>query len=83
MLFGDSDFASNAYFNEIANGDLFLMAVGWLAEEVDLLAIRPKDPENRRINVTLGQSRMIFWASVILLPLAMLVMGTAIWMRRR
>jgi ABC-type uncharacterized transport system involved in gliding motility auxiliary subunit len=83
VLFGDSDFASNAYFNEIANGDLFLMAVGWLAEEVDLLAIRPKDPENRRINVTLGQSRMIFWASVILLPLAMLVMGTAIWMRRR
>ena len=83
VLFGDSDFASNAYFNEIANGDLFLMAVGWLAEETDLLAIRPKDPENRRINVTLSQSRMIFWASVVFLPLAMLVLGTTIWMRRR
>ncbi|MEE8348621.1 MAG: Gldg family protein [Acidobacteriota bacterium] len=83
VLFGDSDFASNAYFNEIANGDLFLMTVGWLAEEDDLLAIRPKDPENRRINVTLGQSRMIFWASVILFPLATLILGTAIWLRRK
>ena len=83
VLFGDSDFASNAYFNEIANGDLFLMAVGWLAEEDDLLAIRPMAPENRRINVTLGQSRMIFWASVVLFPLLTLVLGTAIWLRRR
>ena len=83
VLFGDSDFASNAYFNEIANGDLFLMAVGWLAEEDDLLGIRPKDPENRRINVSLGQSRMIFWASVVLFPLVTLVLGTAIWIRRK
>ena len=83
VLFGDSDFASNAYFNEIANGDLFLMAVGWLAEETDLLAIRSKDPQNRRINVTLGQSRMIFWASVVLLPLATLILGAAVWVRRR
>lgn len=83
VLIGDADFASNAYFDSASNGDLFLMAVGWLAEETDLLAIRPKDPENRRINVTLSQSRMIFWASVVFLPLAMLVLGTTIWMRRR
>lgn len=83
VLIGDADFASNAYFDSASNGDLFLMAVGWLAEETDLLAIRPKDPENRRINVTLSQSRMIFWVSVVFLPLAMLVLGTTIWMRRR
>jgi len=82
-LIGDADFASNGYFDSASNGDLFLMAVGWLSEEADLLAIRPKDPENRRINVTLGQSRMIFWASVVLFPLATLVLGTTVWMRRR
>jgi ABC-type uncharacterized transport system involved in gliding motility auxiliary subunit len=83
VLMGDADFASNGYFDSASNGDLFLMAVGWLSEEADLLAIRPKDPENRRINVTLGQSRMIFWASVVLLPLMTLVLGAAVWMRRK
>jgi ABC-type uncharacterized transport system involved in gliding motility auxiliary subunit len=82
-LIGDADFASNAYFKSASNGDLFLMAIGWLADEADLLAIRPKDPENRRINVTLSQSRMIFWASVVLFPLATLVLGAAVWIRRR
>ncbi len=83
VLFGDSDFASNAYFNSVANGDLLLMTIGWLAEESDLLAIRPRDVEDRRINVTFTQSRLIFWGTVVLFPLATLVVGTAIWLRRR
>lgn len=83
VLIGDADFASNAYFDSAANGDLFLMAVSWLAEEADLLAIGPKDPKNRRINVTQGQFRMIFWAAVLILPLFTLALGTTVWMRRR
>jgi ABC-type uncharacterized transport system involved in gliding motility auxiliary subunit len=83
VLFGDSDFASNAYFNSVANGDLLLMAVGWLAEEADLMAIRPRNVEDRRINVTFTQSRLIFWGTVVLFPLVTLVLGTTIWLRRR
>ena len=83
VLFGDSDFASNAYFSSVANGDLLLMAVSWLAEEADLMAIRPRNVEDRRINVTFTQSRLIFWGTVVLFPLITLILGTTIWLRRR
>ena len=82
-LYGDSDFATNAYFGTSANGDLFRMTVSWLAEDADLTAIAAKSPENRRINLTQSQSRLMFWATVILLPLSTLVFGLAVWLRRK
>jgi ABC-type uncharacterized transport system involved in gliding motility auxiliary subunit len=83
VVFGDSEFASNAYFGTAVNGDLFLNAVSWLAEDTDLLSIRPKDPENRTITLTETDSRMVFWATVVLFPLTTLVLGFAVWSRRR
>ncbi|MGH9340767.1 MAG: GldG family protein [Acidobacteriota bacterium] len=83
ILFGDSDFANNSYFKSAANGDLFLNSVSWLAQDVDLIAIRPKDPTDRRINLTVSESRLIFWGTVIFLPLATLIFGISIWYRRR
>lgn len=83
VLFGDSDFASNGYFESVANGDLFLMVINWLAEDTDLLAIRPKRPEERRVNLSLSESRWTFWGIVVLLPLATLVFGINVWYRRR
>ena len=59
------------------------MTVSWLAEDSDLTAIAPKNPENRRINLTQSQSRLMFWATVILLPLSTLVFGLAVWFRRK
>ncbi len=82
-LFGDSDFASNAYFRSAANADLFLNTLSWLAEDTDLTAIRPKNPQDRRVNLTFGQSRLIFWGTVVLLPLATLICGISVWYRRR
>lgn len=82
-LFGDSDFATNAYFDSAANGDLFLMTVSWLAADTDLVAIRPRDPQDRRVNLSQSQSRMAFWGIVVLLPLATLVFGINVWYRRR
>ena len=83
VVFGDSDFATNAYFSTSGNGDLFLNAVNWLAQEEDLISIRPKDLEDRRVTLTPRQSRMIFFTSVVLMPLAALILGAAIWFRRR
>jgi ABC-type uncharacterized transport system involved in gliding motility auxiliary subunit len=83
VLYGDSDFASNAYFDGGANGDLFLMTISWLAEEADLLAVRPRSPENRRIELTFAQSRLIFWGTVVLLPLVTVILGLSVWHQRR
>jgi ABC-type uncharacterized transport system involved in gliding motility auxiliary subunit len=83
VLFGDSDFASNAYFQTSVNGDLFLNVISWLAEDTDLLSIRPRDPATRSITLTGSEGRMIFWGTVVFFPLATLVFGLAVWYRRR
>ncbi|MCK4966672.1 GldG family protein, partial [bacterium] len=57
VLFGDSDFASNAYTNMQGNMDLFLNVMGWLAEEEDLISIRPRNPEDRRLDLTAKQTK--------------------------
>jgi ABC-type uncharacterized transport system involved in gliding motility auxiliary subunit len=82
-LFGDSDFASNHYYGEGGNGNLFLNTVNWLTEESDLISILPKTSNPRAIQLTPSQGKLIFWVSLILLPLIVLVFGISIWVRRR
>ena len=53
--FGDSDFASNALLAFQGNRDLFLNTVAWLAEDADLISIRPKEPEDQRLILTVAQ----------------------------
>ncbi len=83
VLVGDSDFATNAYSTTSANGDFLRMTVSWLAEDTDLVAVQSRDPENRRVNLTRRESTLMFWASVILMPLVTLVFGMAVWLRRK
>jgi len=83
VVFGDSDFASNTYYRAQGNGDLFMNAVSWLAEQEDLISIRPRDPEDRRVNLTRSQSRLVFWVTVVLMPLAVLGVGAGIYWKRR
>ncbi len=83
VVFGDSDFAGNRYFDAYGNGNLFLNAANWLTEEADLIAIQPKTQSPRTIQLTPGQGRTIFWFSVILLPLLVLAFGLSTWLRRK
>ena len=83
VVFGDADFASNAYFDLSGNGDLFLNAVSWLAEEEDLIAIRPKSPDTRRVTMTFSQARSIFFFTVVILPAIVFITGLSVWWRRR
>ena len=83
MVFGDSDFASNRFFNFQANGDLFMNAVSWLAEEEDLVSIRPRSPEDRRLFLSETQSKIILIFAVILLPLAVLGAADSTYVKRR
>ncbi|MFC1726247.1 GldG family protein [candidate division KSB1 bacterium] len=83
VVFGDSDFANNVYGGMQKNGDLFLNAVNWLAEEEDLVSIRAKDPEDRRVNLTPRQGKIVFYFSIIFLPIAVLLIGFAVFLNRR
>ena len=79
---GDSDFAVNAYFNVQGNGNLFLNTVSWLAQEEDLISVRAKDPEDRRLTLTQKQSRMILYIGVILLPVLIFASGIYVYAKR-
>jgi ABC-type uncharacterized transport system involved in gliding motility auxiliary subunit len=82
VAIGDSDFSNNAYFGVQGNGDLFMNVVSWLAEEEDLISIRAKSPEDRRVFLTAQQSRLIMILTVILMPVAALAGGAFVYARR-
>jgi ABC-type uncharacterized transport system involved in gliding motility auxiliary subunit len=81
--FGDSDFVSNAALGVQGNKDLFLNALNWLAQQENLIAIRPRDPEDRRITLTADQQRRIFYLTVLIVPGLILLAGVQTWWRRR
>lgn len=83
VVIGDSDFGSNGYARAASNLDVMLNSVSWLAEDTELIAVRPKQAENRMVNLSSQQSNLIFWGTVILLPLATLFAGIGVWWRRR
>jgi ABC-type uncharacterized transport system involved in gliding motility auxiliary subunit len=83
VVLGDSDFASNSYFGFSGNKDFFLNIVNWLGEQEELISIRPKAPEDRRVSLTRAQSRFLFYLLVVVLPLGALVSGGIVWWRRR
>ena len=82
-VIGDSDFASNAVVGIQGNRDMFLNTVNWLAQQENLISIRAREPEDRRLTLTASAQRRIFWLSVLLLPAAILGVGVYTWMSRR
>ena len=83
VVIGDSDFATNKYFYSLSNSDLFLNSVNWLSGEEDLISIRPKPPEFRRLVITQRGWNWILYSSIALLPLAVGLVGGITWWRRR
>jgi len=83
VVIGNSAFASNAYGNLQRNGDLFANAVNWLAQDENLISIRPKSPTNRRVVLSMAQARLFYWFSLVIVPGAVLMIGVVLWWKRR
>lgn len=83
VAIGDSDFATNGAIRVSGNQDLFLNTINWLAQQENLIAIRPRDPEDRRITLTADKERMIFYLTVLIVPGLVLLAGVQTWWRRR
>jgi ABC-type uncharacterized transport system involved in gliding motility auxiliary subunit len=84
VVFGDSEFANNNLFPVQGNGNLFLNTVSWLADEEDLIAIRPrKGGGSGPVMLTAAQAPLIFWLPVVLLPLGVLGSGAVVFVRRK
>ena len=83
VVFGDSDFAANSALGLPGNKDLFMNVVGWLSQQENLISIRPKDPEDRRITLTSTQQANITWLSLLIVPGAIFGTGIYSWWKRR
>jgi ABC-type uncharacterized transport system involved in gliding motility auxiliary subunit len=83
VVIGSSAWAANNFISFNGNPDLALNTINWLASDEDLISIRPKDREDRRITLTQSQMRWLRITSQFLLPLLIVVGGMAVWWRRR
>ena len=80
---GDSNFGTNNLLGFQANQDIFMNMVAWLAQDSDLISIRPKDPDVNRLDLTAGEQRNVFIFSLFLLPGFFIIWGIVNWWRRR
>ncbi|MCH7800165.1 MAG: Gldg family protein [Chloroflexi bacterium] len=83
IVFADSDFAKNSFFFSVDNADFLLNSVNWLADDTDLISIRPKLVPFRELVVNQRERDFIKWSSWFLPPLIMLILSTIVWWRRR
>lgn len=83
VVVGNSGWVANGFLRFNGNRDLILNMVNWLSSDEDLISIRPKEPEDRRLNMTTRQMSMIFYASVVMIPLLCVVAGIGVWWKRR
>jgi ABC-type uncharacterized transport system involved in gliding motility auxiliary subunit len=83
VVTGDSDFLTNRAINIPGNRDLGLNIANWLAQQENLIAIRPRDPESRPIVLTEQQGTFISWLSLAILPGLLFAAAVRVWWKRR
>ncbi|MCM3878361.1 MAG: Gldg family protein [Thermoanaerobaculia bacterium] len=83
VVFGDADWASNAGIANAANRLLLTSAANWALERESLVAIPPKSADRVAVTLTRRDIGQVAFVVMLLLPLAAIAMGIAIWARRR
>lgn len=83
VVVGSSSWVANSFISFNGNSDLALDAMNWLSSDEDLISIRPKPPEDRKVNMTGAQFNWVRLSSQFLFPGALLLAGLSVWWRRR
>jgi ABC-type uncharacterized transport system involved in gliding motility auxiliary subunit len=83
VVIGSSSWAANSFITFNGNDDLAMNAINWLASDEDLISIRPKEKEDRRITMTRAQLNFVRLTSQFFLPLIVVVAGVGVWWKRR
>ncbi|MBI3761893.1 MAG: Gldg family protein, partial [Chloroflexi bacterium] len=84
VVFGDSDFATNFFAEQYANGDMLYNSVNWVTGNTDLISIPPKDQSFRApLDLSTRTIATFGLVSLCVLPFGMLLIGAAVvWNRR-
>jgi ABC-type uncharacterized transport system involved in gliding motility auxiliary subunit len=83
VVIGDSDYASNSPPSVQGNRNLFLNIIGWLSQQENLISIRPKEPDDRRLVLTSTQQTTILVLALLVIPIGIFGTGVYTWWRRR
>lgn len=84
VVFGDSDFASDTFYSQYANGDMLLNAIDWAAQQENLIALTAKAPITRTLNLPSSLAQLLIGVSLIcVVPGLIIAAGIAAWLRRR
>ncbi len=83
VVYGDSDFATNAQLDQPGNATLIANTLNWMVQRESHLGIAPKEPEQVRLSLTQQELSRDFWLLVAGLPLAALAAGIFTTVRRR
>ncbi len=83
VVVGNSLFLRNAYIETYSNFHFAMNTINWMAGEEKMIHLRPKKRSASRIFLSQRQTNLIFYASVLILPELLLILGVSIWWRRR
>ncbi|MCY3825728.1 MAG: GldG family protein [Nitrospinae bacterium] len=83
VVFGDADFASDAFIGAQGNANLIFNTVNWLGGEKDLITIRPKSRTGEPLVLAGGEGRFVHLFTVWIMPLFIILIGAAVYVRRR
>lgn len=83
VVFGDADFASDAFIGAQGNANLIFNTVNWLGGEKDLITIRPKSRAGEPLVLAGGEGRFVHLFTVWIMPLFIILIGAAVYVRRR
>lgn len=84
VVFGNSFFVTNEAFDAYGNGNIFVNAVDWAAEQENLINITPNTPTARTfIPPNQIQLLIIILGSVLVIPGLVVFAGISSWLARR
>jgi ABC-type uncharacterized transport system involved in gliding motility auxiliary subunit len=80
---GDSDFVSNFAARVPGNRDFFLNTLNWLSQQENLIAVRPRLPQDHQLALTADQMNRMMLLSLFIIPGLVFATGVYTWWRRR
>jgi ABC-type uncharacterized transport system involved in gliding motility auxiliary subunit len=84
VVVGDSTFASDIYFDQYGNGDLFINAVDWAAGQGNMINLTSSQPISRQMRLPSSFTVLLLaFVFVILIPGLIIAGGVGTWLVRR
>jgi ABC-type uncharacterized transport system involved in gliding motility auxiliary subunit len=84
IVYGDSEFAADAFFTQYGNSDLFINSVDWAAQQESLINLTPKSSATRvLVPPKIATVGLIGLGTIIVIPGIVIISGIVVWIQRK